>query len=249
MAATLLAVAWCSTANADVIYRETFPALSSSTNATTVGWRCWISFDTTGAGGNVQDKTTLQNIISPSPTTYSPNTNGVNNWYEGQTANTATYGRIALSASSSRWWLNSTVEYGPIAQSDALVFSWAQGSTRNTDTRLAIEVGGNWYVSAAVENFISSTDWAERSVAFADASWWQLNSGTLGSGGTFDIAGLSGDSVALPTGNITSFGLFAATSDGVSTTSRYDDFTIVPEPATLSLLMIGAGISFLCRRR
>mgnify|MGYP000167724841 CR=1 FL=1 len=58
---------------------------------------------------------------------------------------------------------------------------------------------------------------------------------------------LTANAVSLPAGNITAVGAYLANLGGSST--RFDDFTVIPEPSTLVLLGLALGSVLLFRRR
>jgi hypothetical protein len=140
--------------------------------------------------------------------------------------------------------------------SQLATISWYQGNANTSMTsRVAIQIAGNWYASdlafsnsAAVAsggNFGNSSGGAAL-MSFnwtaAGSEWRELM--VVGNDVTLSGSVLTDD---LPSGDITGFGLYFSDR---SATQRFDSFQIetIPEPASLSLVGIGA-LTLMRRRR
>lgn len=132
---------------------------------------------------------------------------------------------------------------------DVVSFSWME-RTNVTDSiwSVALQIdNGNWYVQNRVHD--STTVWSQEIFNFTtDASAWLNLNFTEG-----DVLELgSGLTDPLPSGQITSFGLYGeGVYDGsAGQTQRFDNFTVsIPEPNTLLLLGIAFGTVAIFRHR
>lgn len=120
--------------------------------------------------------------------------------------------------------------------------------------RLAVQVGGQWYVSDArlvggnVPNEASFDDnAAEVSLALADAGGFRTLDITDQSGAQATLT-VGATPAALPAGDITGFGLLAYQASGVRLTFDTFTVTVVPEPA-IGLGLVGLGCMLRMRRR
>lgn len=123
--------------------------------------------------------------------------------------------------------------------------SWycRQDSAGVGDTRIALEIGTQWYVS---DQIAGTTSWTKQTTAIASTNWHTL-AYTQGVSlqQTIDSA-----TVALPTtGNLAAFGVYFDTANtGIVRIDSYSiDASPVPEPASLGL--IGLASLGLLRRR
>lgn len=193
--------------------------------------------------------------------------------YIGGNGNSA--GTTAGGGDEFHWWYNNTAlsdpptevtgasvtgEFGSIdAGTPGLTINWQQRQERSfdndfadapgipIDVRIAVEVGGAWYASAAAfptsgESQFSDGPWTEHSLGYdpAAANWLDL---TLAAPGA-TIGGAAGADLA---GDITGLGF-------VSTFSQYGTVNfnyvqVVPEPAAAALLTACAMVVPTRRRR
>jgi beta-galactosidase len=103
------------------------------------------------------------------------------------------------------------------------------------ETSLAVQVGGNWYVSKTVFT-TSSGSFITQSIIYdpAKENWDSLDVVTAGRGAT------AGANLA---GNITGFGLYSDSSNlGSSCTAEYDNFTIIATEPIRTPDFNGSGI-------
>ena len=146
----------------------------------------------------------------------------------------------------------------------SLSFSWYAANASAADTmRLAVQVGGNWYVGAqqfstaalGLAAFAGSAELKTVNYNPAAANWLTLNfNGSFDTGtdlGTDSAAALSlGAAPGAPlSGMVTAFGVYLDSAVG---TRRFDTFEInaeVPEPAALLLMGVAAMGLALVRRR
>jgi len=136
-------------------------------------------------------------------------------------------------------------------------FIWNQANMGSNNFRVALEIAGQWYVSdtafSGPTNNSSGTfgvNAGEKTLDFDTAQWRSLNfspGSTLGNPGSI---------VALPGGDITSFGLYGT----YNATQWFDTYTIaataaatgpgiIPEPSTFLIWSLGLLGLIGCRRR
>lgn len=121
-------------------------------------------------------------------------------------------------------------------------------SLANTEQRVAIRIGGEWFVSEGLAPVVASSfalavDGARLSLSLNDATWHQLY---FVPSQPFEI-GTS--SVTLPGGNIDAFGLFIEAGMGAANTSRFDNFTVnataIPEGTSVGMVFSAGGLLLL----
>ena len=154
------------------------------------------------------------------------------------------------------WFDDVNIAQGDITE---LAVDIRHGSAES-ETRFVVQVGDDWFATATPGTTVDE-DWTEISWAFSSVGAWVpiLNdgdpfdgiSGQVGGDGfdVLDLGQLNGED--LPSGNITAVGVYnhAPNYDGPwpDFAIRYDNPTVIPEPASLAL--IGAGGLLLLRRR
>lgn len=133
-------------------------------------------------------------------------------------------------------------------------FQWYanQSTGAGTSQRLAVQVGGSWFVTTTVTppegSFGTfSTGAALQTVVFDTASWYSL---TASLGSPFAIGG---SSTPLPGGNITGFGLYVDNGTVASNYSRFDTFMVnasaIPEAGSASLVGLACVLALSHRRK
>lgn len=131
---------------------------------------------------------------------------------------------------------------------DLLTVAWAQrNQTETARTRVAIQVGAQWYISETVFTNSSSTEWTAQSLSFTPESAWHTLA--LQGNGAPDAANLGAPVAASTfTGAINNIGLYSWSPSGNNV--RFDNFQVyaIPEPGSLILVGI-AGMSLLILRR
>jgi len=137
-------------------------------------------------------------------------------------------------------------------------FIWNQANMGSNSFRVAVEIAAQWYVSDTAfsgptnnSSGTFDTNAREKMLDF-DTAQWRLLDFTPGS-----TLGSPGSLIALPGGNISSFGLYGS----YNATQWFDTFTvaatpistggdIIPEPATMAMLGLAfAGIGGYVRKR
>ena len=171
------------------------------------------------------------------------------------------YNNTSLAAATTVTELSYTTEFSPIDVADITDLSFefrlerqfnddftsASGSGVGVVSRFALQLGGQWYVSAASFNSgnVESADWTLRSLAFdpTDGNWRVLNGVdgapgvSLGAGAGFDL-----------TGNVMGVGLVSTFNRYQTINYNFVEISGIPEPTTFGLLSCGA-IGLLARRR
>lgn len=164
-------------------------------------------------------------------------------------------GIMFTTAGDARQGLFYTSEYTALSSQNITQISWYAANSSTLPTQqVAIQVDGNWFVSSALFTtpalsggaFAANTAIKE-TLTFAGSTWHAL-SYTTG----VTAFSISGTAIALPTGNVTAFGLFIDTAN--SGNVRFDTFEIsassIPEPSSYAVIVgfavLGLG---LCRRR
>ena len=139
-----------------------------------------------------------------------------------------------------------------LAQATQLDLSWYQRSDASVGFRAAVGIDdGNavrWFASETVHG--GQAAWTQHTVDLLSGNWIEFAfDGTMAAdaSGAFDVSGVGS---ALPGGTLQGIGLYVQMDSGDS--ARFDSVelagTIVPEPATVSLLVLG-GLVALRRRR
>jgi hypothetical protein len=235
------------TAQAQVVYRETFYSANGGT-AGSAGWRV----DASGAtqGSNVATNLSLAVVSNVAGRT--ANLTAIN---AGSYANTD-LGLVFIDGGTYRQSLFFTTEYvgtNTLVSQAISQVSFYSGNAQSAQTeQVAIRVDAQWYVSTASFSNTAMTgaqfanDAVPQALSFAGAMWNALN---YADGSPFVV---SSNAVALPNGQVTAFGLFLDGHAAPSGNLRFDTFeiTTVPEPATYVFLM-GAGSLLVagCARR
>jgi len=243
-----------SATQAQVLYRQTYGTTSNNSSFSNVGWTVATGATATNYTSTFNTADGLGGWLNNSGGTPQnlPNVN------TGGTSASESLGLavVSLTNSSNRLGMLYTTQFSlNPADYAGLTFSWNQGNaSTNIAYRVAIQIGGSWYASSqsfanttavgSVANFATQSE--AKSFAFSNlaASWLALDF-TLGS----ELELGSALSSNLPTGNITGFGIYMASSSGA--TARMDTFTItaVPEPTTSAMLLLGAAGSLLISRK
>jgi hypothetical protein len=232
-----------STAEAAVVYRETFPNAGPGAQSLAVaGWEARVraedgnsAFATSGfASFNSSDSNALGNTDAPlnsNPQSTSLTNGTVVNFFGGN------------------FWLQPTLYYTNEYTLDRSVFvldsiSWFQNAQSGASNgfRAAVEIGGQWYVNETTYvGFLSPT------VNAAGSTWLNL---------AFSNLAVSGSPGALPDGDITGFGLFTDRSGLPAQFEEFDNFaisaTVIPEPVPAPGILAGMALlssRFMCRRR
>lgn len=149
------------------------------------------------------------------------------------------------------------------SQSDVTALSAFIGhSNAGNETRFAVRIetidGPEWFVTTAfgTNNVGAATNFASGAIEFSvpfttDGAQWRALAfdGLVGDASSgFDLfnGAQSGMVDDLPAGDITAVGVYSYTQN--NSVTRLDNFTVVPEPASLTLLTLG-GLAMLTRRR
>jgi hypothetical protein len=252
----------------DVIYRETFSqtAGAANTNFDFVGWSGYWSptAQSTDQGNtiNTNNGATVYNNFGVGSSLGRPS--GLNNVNAGaNVGNTNGFPFSSGFLSVSNNILTYTTEYtvDPTLWNVGSI-SFYSGNTSNTfpkgmpGSRIAIQIGGNWYVSAT--NMVQNNNIAN-AAAFATSGQQMIFNWTTAASAWDSLTFVPGTSLAvgsvlgsdLPSAPITAFGLYSDPSvntNGVGgiATRRWDTYEIdgtavVPEPSSVALVLIGLG--------
>lgn len=162
-------------------------------------------------------------------------------------------------------WTNGGAVPLNIAQTTpGLAFSVLLGhNSADAESRFAIRVDNDWFVAAQPVSMASPVQWAsgmetgaetyELAFTTSGSAWAPLAYDSLlgADSSGFElyigpVAGLAGD---LPAGAITAVGIYNYTPEGSVT--RYDDFTVIPEPSAYAAVLglIAAALLVLRSRR
>ncbi len=134
--------------------------------------------------------------------------------------------------------------------------TWTMGNnTTAAGVRLLVQSGGNWYTTGGAWN--SNTNAFSTDSAFSAATTASLTyTYTFATTGWRSVTLTPGENLVLepqpgastlPSNSITAIGFFMYGTNG--NTFRLDSLTVVPEPASLALLGLGAGTLGLLRLR
>ena len=239
----LVAVVWAGMVHADIIYSEGFDDVPSSGNGNPVGTYGWYAHK--GDDGqnslywdpnplNVTQGQQLRVVVdAAAPTTpnriysYFKPANEVLMWTdEAGALDLALYADLSLS------WYTRNDDTGNVTRAVVAVFD-------GDDTR--------WFASDPGVGNVGS--WVQNSADLSQDIWVEFAfTGTpTGDSSAFSVSGTPG---ALPSGTLTSVGIYMHLLDSKST--RLDsvslDGVLVPEPATLGLMALGS-VALLRRRR
>jgi len=237
---------------AQVLYREVFGNSTNVTSAnnllSTVGW--------SGAWGP-----TATDSSSPSPNNFGISSSvgspiNLDNVNAGGPAASMQNGFIFTSgtgASLNNWIAYGTGSVDPNQIQDISFYagSAANGANGIPGARVAVQVDGNWYVSAQVlantvavssgANFSANAQQEVFNWTTAPSAWYSLS---FTPGTTLALGSLL--TSPLPTdNNLTAFGLYSDQEPGGgNATRRFDTFQIdaVPEPGSVLLALLGAGL-------
>lgn len=251
---------------ADVIYRETFGRTNGSTgnlNPSIFGWQHFLASGSAETGGNGISADGTGKPIDVANVNAGPNRDGD---FSAQPEGWHYLDGTRRMSFTPEYQLNLADVVG------SLTFSWYQGNAQIlAGTHLILRLGSTWYVSAAGKtntaavtagaNFGLETGGAGlMSVVFdpAAANWNLLNFD-----GDFDHVSLTrtASTLGAPTagatpgadlaGTITAFGLWRPRDNTGFGNSRFDTFTLeatlVPEPTTFALLVVGVLGFLACR--
>lgn len=237
VAASIACVALSSNAFA-LQYNETFPSGAEQVEQLrTVGW----------CGGNAGDPICLNRPSDPGNRNFDSNEGAVSVGVgQDGTNGFAFFSQPATHADGFLF----TQEF-VFNTSDFISLSWYQRDNTSADeTRLAFEIGGNWFVESTGRKSSSSTAWEKFTVNDLSTLSF-VNYGVGGNGGTLlpsgDAAG--GFAAGLPTGIVTSWGF--AWDDRTGSTNRIDtiELHVVPLPAAAWLLLAVSGGLIAAKRR
>jgi hypothetical protein len=277
--AFLISVTAGMTAQADVLYRETFGTDVTGGQGASSGYDWAIDIGSTALDKSASTDTTaaINRTANASKPNSATETIGQVNAGSVVGATPAAYGAgipfVTQASGNAIFWTSefattsgTGLGINPSSYS-SLSFSWNQGNGAvDSSFRLALKINGQWYASqqqffntAAVTSAANFATGAElKTFNFAaTASSWSL----LSFDGTYDVGthtGTSGTVLALGSqassdlsGNIDAFGLF---SDAAGTTGnrRFDSFEIdiIPIPEPSSLALLSlAGLGALAFKR
>lgn len=209
----------------------------------------------TNAGGSSTVVSTIEGVAAGigSTTPESVDLNSVNPYgsnldqgfvFMGTDGNNSTRFIFHTPASGMGDWGSAGADVG-----DLLSVSWAQrNQSSDARTRVAIQVGAQWYISStSYTNPDLGAAWEAHTLSFTPESTWHTLS--IQGNGSPDAANL-GSSVTTSSlsGSITNMGLYAWSSSGNNV--RFDNFQVVAIPEPSSLVLLGlAGFAVLIARR
>ena len=147
----------------------------------------------------------------------------------------------------------------PVAQNTpSLAFDWWYGTqSTNGQVRLAVEIGGNWYVGTDAFSSTTATATAQmetqgqRATEAFDTSAENWADFSFTQGSSFDVFNsVLPRETALPSGDITAFGFYSYNpNDGGFEGTSIDSVQVIPEPGTLALVAIALGCLLFFRRK
>ncbi|MES2308481.1 MAG: hypothetical protein V4507_06430 [Verrucomicrobiota bacterium] len=248
-----LSLLGCIQASAATIYLNNFGSNSGyvSLNGATVGWN---SYTSTTASPNIVDTSSAASTSTSGIFTATGASGNLANVNAPTSANTGTgYGFVTGQGAGTQYLAYTSQYTVDRSTYSGLTLSWFEGDTAVSSASAVVQIGGSWYISGAqatptVSSYTTfPTQGQTMSVALDTATWSSL---TVNAGSPFSV----GSVVAIPTGNITAFGLFIAPGTSNST-SRFDNFTItssaIPEPSGFILwtgIFMSSAFGLLSRR-
>ncbi len=267
------------TAQADILYRETFGTDQVGGQGASSGYDWSINIGSTGLDKSTSTDTTAAINRSGNASRPGTATETIGQVNAGPViGSTATaYGQgIAFVTQPSGNALFWTPEFATTSSTgsginpssfSSLSFSWYQGNGAvDASFRVALEIGGQWYASqqqffntAAVANaaaFATGAELKTFNYTAAASSWLQLNfdgsySMTTHTGTSGTVLGLGAQPGSALSGNIDAFGLFSDVP-GSTGNRRIDSFEIdvVQVPEPSSIALFGlAGLGALIYKR
>jgi hypothetical protein len=268
----VLAALFSPAAEAAILYRETFGRPDPATgNQGTVNWD-WVRFNATGAVGNLTNGVSSDGVGKP--------TDMVNTASAGPNADN-TFNAYAEGWSymdgTQRLTLTNEYSFDPSLASPPVCFGWWQGAAYNESSapganqaKVAIRVGGAWYVSAqsfvntpvtgganfgSVDPNVPGAEYKSLLFDPAAANWLTLafdgdydNTANTATASTVALS-IGAPAGAALSGPVTAFGLYR---DATGQNFRFDNFTIfegVPEPGSLALAAMSLAAMLGVRRR
>jgi hypothetical protein len=228
-----------------VIYRETFgnKAGNNSLSALSANINSWNAYETTVSSATTRG--VVSNGAGASTT--------LDNAGTGFSSLSLTNGFVYTETINIPYLVVTTALTLNQSQYSGITFTWdAKNNNAASTQRIAVQIGGNWYVSA--QTFSTSTNtWTAQSFSFTNTStaWIDLTA-QISSNKLPDSVAATSLTSALPTGNITSFGLYLGKFND---TQRIDTFAItataIPEPSTFAILsgVTALGLAGMTRRR
>jgi hypothetical protein len=231
-----------------VVYRETFNnTTAGNLGIGAAGWsfRHGLTAVTTG----IQTTNTGISSVTGSPV----DLGGVNSGSTDVSATGLAFTSLSLSDGDGIFYTNEYTVARSVNEIDTI--SWFQGNAISGNTfRVVVQIGGAWYASENANSgptVTSATDFdtlaEERSFTWTtEASAWRNLSFTPGT--SLSLGALLSD--ALPTGDLTGFGLYTNNRSG---TLRFDTFAItataIPEPGSFAALAGLGALGFAAARR